>query len=172
MLNDPIFNNSKVLVNPVNCQKTMGSGLARKFKKAFPKNYEKFKSFDLDIGTLLITEEKDKIIVNFPNVKEYDEPSKYGFIFLGMKALLKFYYDHEDKYDSIMIPNLGSFVGLDWLLTSSIIFEHAFRFETKWTVNYLEPLDVLRNYNIDLESHLLLDMDKKLKNIPVNYQIL
>lgn len=69
--NENIFNSKcEYIVNPVNTVGIMGKGLALQFKEKYPENFEKYKKYcqkgDFTVGKLLIINEKNKKIINFP----------------------------------------------------------------------------------------------------------
>ena len=85
---------AEVFVNSVNTVGIMGKGVALSFKKAFPSNYEKYRSAfekgELKIGKLFITETGQiypKYIVNFPTKKHWKHPSKPYHIEVASKRL-------------------------------------------------------------------------------------
>lgn len=105
------------LINPVNTVGVMGKGLAYNFKKKYPQNflkYEKYcKSKDFTIGKLLIIQENNKNIINFPTKKHWKEKSEYEYILLGLEKLKI----ALDKYNisSIAFPKIGCGLGnLEW----------------------------------------------------------
>jgi O-acetyl-ADP-ribose deacetylase (regulator of RNase III) len=110
------------LVNPVNCQGVMGKGLAKEFKKRFPRNYHIYKDActdgHLQTGRILIHEENGHVIINFPTKDDWRSPSEYRYIETGMKYLAT-----QLKYlpfiTSIAFPPLGCGLGgLDWDVVS------------------------------------------------------
>lgn len=121
-----IFNSGcMALVNPVNCQGIMGKGLAKEFKKRFPRNFHIYKDAcaqgHLQTGRILIHEEKCVFIINFPTKDNWRSPSEYHYIESGMKFLatqLKFL----PFITSIAIPPLGCGLGgLEWNIVSDMI---------------------------------------------------
>jgi O-acetyl-ADP-ribose deacetylase (regulator of RNase III) len=116
-----IFNSGcMALVNPVNCKGVMGKGLAKEFKKRFPRNFQIYKDKcaegHLQTGRILIHQENGHIIMNFPTKDDWRSPSEYHYIDSGMKFLatqLKFL----PFITSIAIPPLGCGLGgLDWTI--------------------------------------------------------
>jgi O-acetyl-ADP-ribose deacetylase (regulator of RNase III) len=119
------------LVNTVNTFGVMGKGIALQFKHQFPQNYKKyvkaFKNNELQIGKLLITQESDKFIINFPTKTDWRKPSEYEYVELGLKALVT--WIQTQAIPSIAVPPLGAGNGkLDWMKVRTLI-EH-----------YLNPL--------------------------------
>lgn len=74
------------LINPVNTVGVMGKGLACDFKRKYPQNflkYEKYcKSKDFTIGKLLIIQENNKNIINFPTKKHWKENILFFILFI------------------------------------------------------------------------------------------
>ncbi|MBK8473047.1 MAG: macro domain-containing protein [Sphingobacteriales bacterium] len=113
---------AEALVNTVNTVGVMGKGIALQFKNRFPNNFKQYvdacKNKELNIGQLLITEEKSlllgkKIIINFPTKTDWRLPSEYHYIEAGLSALVDFI--EEKNIKSIAIPALGAGNGgLSW----------------------------------------------------------
>ena len=119
--------NAGALVNTVNLEGYMGKGIAFQFKELFPKNYEKYvlacKNNDIGIGKLLVVEENNKIIVNFPTKTKWRMKSKYEYIEAGLKDLVNII--KKLHITSIAIPPLGSGNGgLDWIKVKEVIENH------------------------------------------------
>lgn len=125
---DNIINSqTDAIVNTVNTVGVMGKGIALAFKNAFPENfkiYEKAcKERKIDIGRLLITETGKlypRYIINFPTKVHWKNPSKYEYIELGLKDLIRII--REYNISSISIPPLGSGNGkLKWSVVKDIL---------------------------------------------------
>mgnify|MGYP000872662397 FL=1 len=101
---------TQALINPVNIEGVMGKGLAYQFKKKYPDNFEKYKQACLekkiDIGKdLIYTEEKNKIIINFPTKRSWRENSKIEYIEIGLKKLEELLKKLE--IESVSLPPIG-----------------------------------------------------------------
>jgi len=119
-----IFQTScECLVNPVNTNGKMGQGLAKEFKKRFPKMFVSYEMAcddgSLDIGkctfhnTLEKIDGKRKTIVNFPTKKDWWDKSKYEYIEQGLISLKERLYINCTQ--SVAIPPLGCGLGgLKW----------------------------------------------------------
>nr|WP_314115644.1 macro domain-containing protein [uncultured Leptotrichia sp.] len=109
---------TQALINPVNIEGVMGKGLAYQFKIKYPDNFKKYKQACLekkiDIGKdLIYTEEKNKIIINFPTKRSWRENSKIEYIQVGLKKLEELLRQLEIK--SVSLPPIGAGNGkLDW----------------------------------------------------------
>ncbi len=115
---------AQALVNTVNTEGVMGKGIALQFKERFPDNYRVYRQIckegRLDVGNMLIVEDSDRIIVNFPTKRSWRRPSEYDFINSGLLSLRKEIVDRSIK--SIAIPALGSCNGgLDWTRVKAMI---------------------------------------------------
>ena len=116
--NGNIFNSScEFLINPVNTVGVMGKGLALQFKNLFPNNFLKYRQHclngNLTIGKLLVINENNKRIINFPTKQDWRNNSKLEYIILGLQkleiAIQKF------NIKSIAFPKIGCGLGgLDW----------------------------------------------------------
>lgn len=97
------------LVNAVNTLGVMGKGLAKQFKIRYPKNYQwvqtMLNSSVWHIGELIIVQDGDKLIINFPTKKEWWLKSEYTYIEAGLLSLYCNCGYHKIK--SIAIPALG-----------------------------------------------------------------
>lgn len=111
---------AEVLVNTVNCVGIMGKGIALQFKKAFPKNFNAYKSAcdrnEVAPGHIFVFETGElypRYIFNFPTKRHWRGKSKLEDIQSGMESLVT----EINRLDihSIAIPPLGSGLGgLDW----------------------------------------------------------
>jgi O-acetyl-ADP-ribose deacetylase (regulator of RNase III) len=109
--------NAEALVNTVNTVGVMGKGIALQFKKAFPVNNKRYreacKNGELVTGKLLVVEDSNKTIINFPTKEDWRNPSKNEYIASGLIALLS--YLKQSKLKSIALPALGcGNGGLEW----------------------------------------------------------
>lgn len=105
------------LVNPVNCVGIMGKGLALQFKNQFPENFKLYKQLcdegGLQPGKLLLVEESDHLIINFPTKRHWKDKSLIEDIDTGLKVLAQQII--KKKIQSIAIPALGCGLGgLEW----------------------------------------------------------
>jgi len=108
---------AQALVNPVNTDGVMGKGLALEFKNRFPVNFKAYhkacKDKSLDIGSVLVCQEKDVYVVNFPTKRHWHEKSRYYYIQMGLHSLARAIEKH--RIGSIAIPALGCGLGgLEW----------------------------------------------------------
>ncbi len=152
------------LVNTINFDGYMGKGIAYQFKQKFPENNKIYKGAckaqKLDVGQLLIHEEKGKIIVNFPTKKEWREKSQYNYIESGLLELKKFI--QENELQSIAIPPLGcGNGGLDWTKVRTMISDQLKEIASNVEVIIYEPSAATHKSNIKkppklTASHLLL----------------
>lgn len=109
------------LVNTVNCVGIMGRGVALQFKKAFPSNFEEYKSAcdqgEVVPGRMFITERHalsgPRFIINFPTKRHWKGKSRIEDIEIGLDALRSEIQSRSIK--SIAIPPLGAGLGgLKW----------------------------------------------------------
>lgn len=107
-------------VNPVNCVGVMGKGLALQFKKAYPNNFEDYKtacdSGIVRLGEMFITvyyehEDIKKYIINFPTKKHWLDRSYLPDIKEGLGDLIQ--WVSTLRIGSVAIPKVGC--GLGWL---------------------------------------------------------
>lgn len=121
---DLLSSNSHALVNPVNTVGFMGKGLAKQFKKRFPKNFREYSKACADkklkVGKMFVCEENGRIIINFPTKAHYRQLSELKWIKDGLEDLVKII--HEHKINSIAIPALGCGLGgLSWPIVRQLI---------------------------------------------------
>lgn len=118
---DILKSDAEALVNPVNCVGVMGRGLALKFKKAFPQNFEAYKAAcdrgEVKPGQMLlcdvVSSPNSKTIINFPTKRHWRAKSRIEDIVSGLEALALVI--RQRNISSIAIPALGSGLGgLDW----------------------------------------------------------
>ncbi len=113
-----------VLVNPVNGVGVMGAGLAKEFKKRFPKNFLSYAcACDRDEvipGRLHVFRENDVTVVNFPTKLHWRDNSVPQHIEMSLYALA--YWMGEHRIKSIAVPALGcGFGGLEWFKVKPLI---------------------------------------------------
>ncbi len=122
--------NAEALVNTVNCVGIMGKGVALQFKKAFPENYERYRSAcqagEVVPGEVLVTETgslvNPKYIINFPTKRDWREGSKIEDIRSGLMSLASVIKGHG--IESVAVPPLGcGSGGLDWEAVRPVIIE-------------------------------------------------
>lgn len=115
---------AQVIVNTVNTVGVMGKGLALSFKKRYPDMFESYKQACerhlLTIGTLMLHQEADHLILLFPTKENWRNPSKLEYI---EKGLMKFVNNYAEKnITSIAFPKLGCGNGeLDWNLVRPLM---------------------------------------------------
>lgn len=140
-VNDDLFESqAKVLVNTVNTVGVMGKGIAKEFKRQYPKMFEEYlrkcANGSLDIGKLWLHETSHKWILNFPTKEHWRSKSKVEHIKAGLEEFVKIYT--SERIESIAFPMLGcGNGGLDWENQVKPLMEE-----------YLEPLP------IDIYIHL------------------
>ena len=109
------------LVNAVNTVGVMGKGIALQFKRAFPANFEDYKTAcdrgDITVGRMHVhaVEQLDgpRFIVNFPTKRHWRAPSRIEDIASGLVALRDEIVERGIK--SIAVPPLGcGNGGLPW----------------------------------------------------------
>lgn len=135
----------EALVNTVNCVGIMGRGIAMQFRKAFPDNYEVYKSVcerkELRPGMMLVHEmgriHNPQYIINFPTKRHWKGKSRIEDIASGLKSLVEEVRKRNIK--SIAVPSLGCGLGgLDWSEVRPMI-EQAFSTLPEVHVLLFEP---------------------------------
>lgn len=117
---ESIFNiDADAYINPVNCVGVMGAGLAKQFKRHYPKNfyayYKECRNKKLELGKLFIFQEKDKWIINFPTKYHWSDSSKLIDVVTGLETLGKYLKTNPDNIKTIAVPKLGCGLGgLNW----------------------------------------------------------
>lgn len=118
-IGDLMTADAEALVNPVNCVGVMGKGVAAIMKKAFPYNYDVYKTAchngQVVPGKLLSTWDSNtelgrKLIINFPTKTDWRLPSRYQYIKDGLQVLPA--VAKENKIQSIAMPLLGCGYGV------------------------------------------------------------
>ena len=125
------------LVNPVNCVGVMGAGLAKKFKRRFPRHfheyYEAVKEGGVQLGCIFFAnpgvEGVPKIIACFPTKFHYNSVSRLSYIEDGMHILVKTLMNSR-TIKSIAIPALGCGLGgLHFAQVEPVIRKHLTHIE-------------------------------------------
>lgn len=109
VVGDIFESSAETIVNPVNTSGTMDSGLAKEYKKRYPHTFARYKyACDNGLfapGSLLLTKEKDHLVLCIPTKAGQEDPSKLSFIEAGLKAFRK---NYEAKgITSVAFPMLG-----------------------------------------------------------------
>ena len=157
-----IFESSaKCLVNTVNCDGFMGKGIAYQFREKYPENNKQYvlacKQGKISIGKILLFEENEKIIANFPTKDKWREKSQYTYIESGLNTLVEEIKVHN--ITSIAIPPLGcGNGGLDWNTVKQMIVEKMSKLDIN--VFIFEPSLKFSSPKIEIPkmsaSHLIL----------------
>ena len=106
-----------VLVNTVNTVGVMGKGIAKEFKRLYPKMFEEYQrkcaNGSLDIGKPWLCKTSPKWILNFPTKKHWRNKSKVKDIEAGLKEFENIC--KSEGIESVSFPMLGcGNGGLDW----------------------------------------------------------
>lgn len=117
------------LVNTVNTVGVMGKGIALHFKELFHENFVQYKEAckngELKVGRMLVVRDSceslgERLIINFPTKMHWRNPSEYGYVEEGLKALHEVIVNEGLK--EIAIPPLGcGNGGLDWATVRGMI---------------------------------------------------
>lgn len=107
---------SQTIVNPVNTVGVSGAGLAKDFKKRYPKaqrSYEKACREGFRIGEMLLWQSPEKWVLFLPTKEHWREPSELFFVERGLTAFVRDYA--MVGITSVAFPALGcGNGGLDW----------------------------------------------------------
>lgn len=117
-----LHSRAEARVNPVNCVGVMGKGLALQFKKAYPENFEDYKtacdSGLVRLGEMFLTvynehEGIKKYIINFPTKKHWLDKSSIIDVMTGLRDLIQ--WVSTLRIGSVAIPKVGCGLGgLAW----------------------------------------------------------
>lgn len=130
---------AQTLVNTVNCVGAMGAGIAKEFRRRWPRMYKVYRAAcergDVRIGCPLLCVMPDKWVLNFPTKQHWRGRSKLEYIERGLATLVAHY--REWGIESIAFPQLGTNLGgLRWEDVWPLMKEH---------LEYLEiPVEVYR----------------------------
>jgi len=124
----------KTLVNPVNCIGISGAGLAKRFKKLYPKMHAGYvkacKSGECAIGRPWIwTVPRLRWVLCFPTKRHWHDPSELASLDAGLARFVEMH--RQIEIESAAFPALGcGYGGLAWEDVRTLMLEH------------LEPLDI------------------------------
>ena len=161
VVDDILESNAFCLVNTVNCEGRMGKGIAWQFKQKYPENEKYYISAcqngEMKIGKVLLFNEKNKLIANFPTKDKWREKSEYIFIEKGLDDLKEKIL--SNRIASIAIPPLGcGNGGLLWDKVKTIIWEKLDNLYSEITI--YEPSKSFSNIKSSMPkitaSHILL----------------
>ena len=105
----------QTLVNTVNCDGVMGSGIALEFRLRHPAMFVQYarhcKAKRLDIGKLWIykpppSEQDKRWTLNFPTKRHWKYPSRKEYLESGLQKFVATYRDQ--RIESIAFPTLGT----------------------------------------------------------------
>lgn len=111
----------EALVNTVNCVGHMGRGIALQFKRAFPANYEAYRTVckrgEMAPGKVFVFETEHvtnpRYVINFPTKRHWRGKSRMTDIEAGLEDLAK--QVRARGIHSVAVPPLGCGLGgLDW----------------------------------------------------------
>ena len=101
----------EVLVNPVNCVGVMGAGLAKQFKKKYPKMFEYYKRICSQgffaLGDYIYWDGEGRKVLNIATKNHWRNSSSLSGIIKGLKNFVKSEYVKEGEIKSIAFPMLG-----------------------------------------------------------------
>lgn len=120
-----------VLVSPVNCEGTMGAGLAREFARRYPDVEQAYikhcRNGQVVIGhvNLYPVGNRTRVVACFPTKYKWKEPSRIEYIIGGLRSLVSKLDDNIGGHnDSIAIPALGCGLGgLSWSEVKPLIVQ-------------------------------------------------
>ena len=122
-----LFNSqSKTLVNTVNCVGVMGKGIAKEFKKRYPRMFEDYvdrcSKGQVIPGVPYYYSDEEISIINFPTKNHWRSPSKLSDIISGLDWFVENY--EELGITSVAFPPLGcGNGGLEWKVVGPIIYD-------------------------------------------------
>lgn len=125
-IGDIFESKAKTLVNSVNCVGVMGKGVAKEFKKKYPKMFEEYvvlcRSGEVKPGVPYYYEDLlGNSILNFPTKNHWRSPSKLSYIVKGLKWFKENYQIYG--ITSIAFPPLGcGNGGLEWKIVGPIMY--------------------------------------------------
>jgi O-acetyl-ADP-ribose deacetylase (regulator of RNase III) len=114
-----------VLVNPVNCVGVSGKGLAKEFKRRFPKQQRQYECLcgigHVRPGKVLFFDP----VVYFPTKNHWRNPSEIDWIRDGLIDLREFIELEHNIGRSLAVPALGCGLGgLSWSDVLPLIYKH------------------------------------------------
>ena len=114
---DLFLSPATVLVNTVNTVGVMGKGIAKDFKRIYPKMFREYQELCerqlLEVGKLHLFKTSNKWVLNFPTKKHWREPSRVEYIRAGLEKFVETYHRYGITF--ISFPQLGCGNGeLDW----------------------------------------------------------
>lgn len=142
IVGDILNSSSQCIINPVNTEGYMGKGLAFQIGKKYKKNLsvyqERCKTNNFDIGDLIVVQEEEKYIVNFPTKRKWRENSKIEYVVSGLNKLVEVIEKYEIK--SLAIPPLGAGNGkLSWKIVKEEIINFSKRVPQDVEITIYEP---------------------------------
>lgn len=130
MTGDIFLSDSQTLTNAVNTVGVMGAGIAKEFKRRFPKMYEDYrgrcKRGEFQIGEPYVWRPESggqPWILNFPTKRHWRAGSQLAWIDQGLAYIVRHYRSWE--ITSLALPALGcSLGGLEWTDVKSLFERH------------------------------------------------
>jgi O-acetyl-ADP-ribose deacetylase (regulator of RNase III) len=127
IVGDLFDSQAQTLVNTVNCKGVMGAGLAKEFRRRWPKMYRAYRAAcergDVRIGVPLLWKGSRPWVLNFPTKDHWRGKSRLDYIERGLASVVAHYSEWE--IESIAFPQLGtSHGGLKWNDVWPVMEEH------------------------------------------------
>lgn len=114
------------IVNTVNCVGVMGKGIAKDFKKKYPKMFMDYR-FKCDRGEVkpglpYVYQDENVSILNFPTKDHWRSPSRLSYVVDGLDWFVENYKNYGIQ--SIAFPPLGcGNGGLSWSVVGPIMYQ-------------------------------------------------
>lgn len=116
------------IAHGVNVYGMMGAGIAKEFKRRFPKNFDHYHNVcmlgNLKPGEVIVSAEDDNLIHNVASQDRPGPHARYVWLASGMLASAEEIADFAPEHRSIAIPEIGCGIGgLKWNGVKSLLME-------------------------------------------------
>lgn len=116
---------AKHIGHGVNVYGLMGAGIAKEFKRRYPKNFDRYHAAcmkgALTPGSIIVTYEDDVYVHNIASQDRPGRHAQYNWLADGLMRSASFAEKFDDK-PVIAIPEIGCGIGgLDWSAAETII---------------------------------------------------
>lgn len=120
---DLFTSKAQTLVNDVNCDGVMPTGIAHEFRERWPSIFFAYQDACLrgqvTIGFPFLFRLEDRQVLNVPTRQRWKAPASYEFVDAGLVAIRNRY--SEWGIESLALPALGCDGGLEWTRVRNLI---------------------------------------------------
>ena len=150
----------QTLVNPVNTVGVMGAGIAKEYKRYYPKMFASYRKVCraqlFEPGQLLLYQgehgngyERKRWVLNFPTKRDWRKPAELAYVEQGLAKFVATY--KAKRITSVAFPPLGTGCGgLKWLEVKQLMESYLKQVDIPVYIHVYRPIrgQVIKNSEI------------------------